>query len=280
VASAAADAREIAGRYMASRRPEGNLLEALNAFGQLKVSANSDGTISVDEIKDFGGQPKKLRAIAPLVYRDVNGQEKVAFNRDAKGRLYLAIDFPFFIFQRVSWAQSKPFNIFVLGASLGIMTLALLFWPVTALVRRHYGHRLGLSTRERRLRIGTRLVCLLNLIFFSGLFALVSSFDDPGAINSHLDFRIHLLQVIGLLGGLGAVVAVYNAVRVWRAASLPARAGVAAAGSSPSTTSTATTSTTGPWLASRIFETLIALACLGFLWFGVYWNLLNFNLNY
>ena len=33
------------------------------------------------------------------------------------------------------------------------MLLALIFWPVTALIRRHYGQKLNLSTRERRLRI-------------------------------------------------------------------------------------------------------------------------------
>src|SRR5439155_1060097 len=80
--------REVSGRYLSSRRSQGNLLEALNPFGEVKVSGHSDGSISVEELKDFNGEPKKLHEIAPLVYRDVNGQDKVAFKRDANGKLY------------------------------------------------------------------------------------------------------------------------------------------------------------------------------------------------
>ena len=157
-----------------------------------KVKWTPQRDISVDEIKDFNGQPKKLREIAPLVFREVNGQDKVAFQRDSTGRLYFAMDYPFFIFQRVGGIQGKTFNMVVLYASLGIMGLALVFWPVTALVRRHYGRKLSLPATERRLRIATRIVCLLNLLFFGGIVLLASISDEPGALNGHLDIRIHL----------------------------------------------------------------------------------------
>jgi CubicO group peptidase (beta-lactamase class C family) len=278
IPAAAADAREISGRYLSSRRSQGNLLEALNPFGELKVSGNSDGSISVDELKDFNGEPKKLREIAPLVYRDVNGQDKLAFKRDAAGRLYFALDFPFFIFQRVGLAQGKLFNMVVLGGSLAIMFLAIIFWPVAALVRRHYGRKMNLTRRQRRLRIATRLVCLADLIFAGSFVGLVFALDDPGAFNSHLDPKLHLLQVIGLLGAVGTIVAIYNALQVWGAA--PLRASAAASGGSISTVAPLASSVHSHNLASGVFETLIALACLGLVWFEVYWNVLNFNLNY
>ena len=145
ISTEAADAREVVGKYMASRRGEGNLIAVFSAFGQVTVNANPDGTISLDDIKDFNGQPKKLREIAPLVYREVNGQEKLGFQRDPDGRLFFQMDYPFFTFQRVSFFESKPFTMFLLTASLGMMVLALIFWPIAALVRRHYGRKLNLT---------------------------------------------------------------------------------------------------------------------------------------
>jgi len=34
------------------------------------------------------------------------------------------------------------------------------------------------------------------------------------------------------------------------------------------------------WRWTKLFNLLILLACLGFTWFVVHWNLINFNMNY
>ncbi|PYX62821.1 MAG: serine hydrolase [Acidobacteria bacterium] len=282
VASAAQDARAVSALYMPSRRSQGNILEAVFMLGEVKVFTNADGTISADALKDFNGQAKKFQEISSLVYRDVNGQDRMAFKRDANGRLYFVMDFPFFTFQRVGWVQAKPFNYFVLGASVAILILALVLWPVAALVRRHYGRKLNLSPRQRRLRIAVRLVCVADLLFLGGLIGLLSLLDAPGAANSHIDIWIHLLQIVGVIGAVGTVLAIYSAVHAWRATSSPVRATVAAAGAADagSTSAPASQTTESSWIWSKIFPTLIAVACIGITWFFVYWNLLNFNLNY
>ena len=282
VASAAQDARAVSALYMPSRRSQGNILEAVFMLGEVKVFTNADGTISADALKDFNGQAKKFQEISPLVYRDVNGQDRMAFKWDENGRLYFVMDFPFFTFQRVGWVQAKPFNYFVLGASVAILILALVLWPVAALVRRHYGRKLNLPPRERRLRIAVRLVCAADLLFLGCLVALLSILDAPGAANSHIDIWIHLLQIVGVIGAVGTVLAIYSAVHAWRATSSPVRATVAAAGAADagSTSAPASQTTESSWIWSKIFPTLIAVACIGITWFFVYWNLLNFNLNY
>ena len=162
----------------------------------------------------------------------------------------------------------------VLVGSLAIMVLAIVFWPVAALVRRHYGRKLNLTRRERRLRIATRLVCLVDLIFVGSFVGLANVLDDPGALNSHLDLKLHLLQGVGLLGAVGTIAVIYNALQVWRTA--PARAAVPGDSVAVPLSSSVQSRT---WV-SRIFETLIGLACLGLVWFEVYWNVLNFNFNY
>src|SRR2546428_8056223 len=107
----------------------------------------------------------------------------MAFKRDANGQLYFVMDFPFFTFQRVGWVRRKPFNYFVLGASVAILVLALVLWPVAALVRRHYGRKLNLPPRERRLRNAGRVGCGAEFVFPGGPVGPPSVFERPRAAN-------------------------------------------------------------------------------------------------
>jgi hypothetical protein len=51
----------------------------------LKISRNSDNTIGSSAFKDFNGEKKRFRAIAPMLFREVNGQDLLAFRRDDAG---------------------------------------------------------------------------------------------------------------------------------------------------------------------------------------------------
>lgn len=282
-ATAAADARAVSGVYIISRRLQGNILEASAVLGEARISSTPDGKIMMDALKNFNGQPKKFVEIAPLVYREVDGQDKIAFKRVGNGHLQAAIDYPFMVFDRVGLLQNKYLNFFVLGASLGIMVLALIFWPVNGLLRRHYGRKLRLSVGNRRLRTLTRVVCAIDVLFVVLLAVVLSSGDGITSLNN-IDGRLHALQLLGVIGALGALVSVYNALRTWRWQPAPMASIVAAASSdSASVTSSDISSSGAPQLqlrASRIFETLIALACLGFAWLLLFWNVLNFSLHY
>jgi hypothetical protein len=284
VSTAAADARQVAGNYITSRRPQGNLFEGFSLLSQATVTAGSDGTISVSNMRDFAGQLKKFREIQPLVYQEIDGQDRVAFQREAGGRLTFATDFPVFVFQRASLLQLGPLNLFLLFASAGVLLLALLLWPVAALVRRHFGTKLHLGKRERRLRVAVRLVCALDLVFLVSMILVLTSLQQ-NLPTSHITGTLHFVQVIGLLGALGTLIALYNAWRIWRSAGVPVLAKATAAASAASGDSTETTvpvssAVQSTWWGTKVFETLIALACLGFVWFSIYWNLFNFTSNF
>lgn len=281
-ATAAADAKAVSGLYMVSRRLQGNILEASGMLGEARISATSDGKIMVDELKDFSGRPKKFTEIAPLVYREVDGQDKLAFKRNGNGRFQVAIDYPFMVFDRVGLLQNKYLNYFVLGSSLGIMVLALILWPVNGFLRRHYGMKLYLRSGDRRLRIVTRLVCAVNVLFVLLLAVVLTSGDGITSLNN-IDGRLHALQVLGVIGSVGALVVAYNSVRTWRWRPAPMVSTVAAGPSDslPATSSGTSASATQLQLrSSRTLETLIALACLEFAWFLLYWNVLTFSLHY
>jgi hypothetical protein len=131
-----------------------------------------------------------------------------------------------------------------------------------------------------------RLTCVLDILFLVLLVAKLSTISsDIGGLNSSIDFQLHLIQVVGLLGGVGIIVAVYNAVQVWRTGSSPValkRAAVASPeGGSDSPSADSQVAVSGRrWIWTRVSETVIALACIGFTWFAVYWGMLNFNLNF
>ncbi|HEY1262606.1 MAG TPA: serine hydrolase domain-containing protein, partial [Terriglobales bacterium] len=255
VPNAAQDAESVSGRYINSRRAETTILKALEVVGEAKVSPNADGTISLDAFKDLNGQPKKFREIGPMVFRDVNGQDRLAFKRDEAGNLVMAIDFPFMVLQKAPWYRNSLLNLPVIVGSLVLLLLTLLLWPVAALIRRHYGQKLTLDPQFRKLRLLARLVCLVDLVFFAAFALFITlGFKDIDVLGPQNNWKLRLIQLIGWLGILGTLVVLFYLLRSWKQ---PER-----------------------WLWSRIGDTLIALACLGVVWFVFTWNMLHWTLRY
>ena len=254
-ADAAKDAELVSGRYIISRRSETTILKVLTVMGESKVFTNADGTISLDDLKDLNGQPKKLREIGPLMFRAVDNQDRVAFKRDDAGRLVLVTDFAVFVFQRSPWYQNSALNLPLIISAISIFVLTLVLWPVAALVRRHYGHRLSLSPQQRRLRLTVRLVCLLDVVFVSALAVFFTMSDkDVGILSPRFDPVLRIIQIVGWLGVVGTLAVLYSALRSWRE---PER-----------------------WWVSKLADTVIAVACVAFVWFVYVWNMLHWSLRY
>ena len=255
VPNAAQDAQSISGHYIVSRRSQTTILKVLTVAGETKVFTNDDGSISVSDLKDLNGEPKKFREIAPLLFRDVNGQDLIGFKHDSSGNWRMAIDFPFMVFERASWLDNSVFNIPLIVTSLAIILLTLLLWPIAALVRKRYSQKLVLTPQQNRLRLLVRLACLADLIFFAAFaLFLTQAFKDIGLLSPKYNGWLRLIQIVGWLGVIGTILALVNAYQSWRQ---PDR-----------------------WLWSRIGDTLIALACVGVVWFVFTWNMLHWSLVY
>jgi CubicO group peptidase (beta-lactamase class C family) len=253
LSTAAADARTVSGYYMSTRRSQSTLLSAGNSFEEIHVVPDSENTIKVYPFKDFNGQTKRWREIGPLVYRAVNGQDRIAFQKDAAGRLELVVGFPAVAFQKTSWLDSQPWNRFVVYCSVGVILLVLILWPVAAVVRRHYGFRLDLTPAQRRWRLAIKLVCAIDMGFLVGVY-LFAKADELSILSGKLDPWIILLELIALFGAIGTLLVIYATLRLWRAANV--------------------------WEGVRWLNLMIVLACLGFTWFVIHWNIVNFNMNY
>jgi CubicO group peptidase (beta-lactamase class C family) len=250
---ASADAAAIAGRYFSTRRSQTNFLRASYMLDEVTVTREGKGDIKVDALKDFSGHVKTWQEIGPLLYRAVNGQEKLAFRRDDRGRMQIVTGFPAVVYQRASFLQDKKYNLPLLIGSLAVMGLTLLAWPVAAMVRRHYHYRLEMDAAQRRSRLWMRLVCAVNVLFVVIMVQTLSS-DNPGVFSERLDLNLNLVQAGGVLGVMGTVLVLIACLRFWRDQSL--------------------------WFGAKVWSFLVLIACVGFTWFVLYWNLLDFSKNY
>lgn len=253
-ASAAEDARAAGGTYMLSRRSETSFLKTATLLGEFTVVPSEEGVIEVAELSGPNGKPKRWRGVAPMTFLEENGQEKLVFKPDHNGRMMMVLPYPFFVGQRVGLFENNSLLLPVLIISLLIMLLTLVLWPVAWFVRRHYGHKLEMTPTERRLRLAVRIIFALDIIFVAAMTGLVlygltniEIFSDRG------NTWFHIIQVIGILGAAGTLIVFYNAIKAWL-------------------------SKRSIWY--RLQATVLALACLGFLWFALAGNLLRFSSNY
>ncbi|HKR97480.1 MAG TPA: serine hydrolase domain-containing protein, partial [Candidatus Angelobacter sp.] len=215
LSTADADAKAVAGHYLTSRRSESNFLKVSAVDDDLKVTPDENGTIKVEPLRDFNGQLKKWQEIAPLVYRSVNGQDLIAFRQLDNNRMQLVPNFPAVVFQRVNLVANSDFNqLLILGAII-VLCLTFIFWPVGALVRLHYHHRLELDAKSLRLRPWVRLVCAIDIAFLLIFFKVVTS-DSLATLSSRNDLKFHLIQTLGAVGAVGIVVVVLACLSSWR----------------------------------------------------------------
>jgi hypothetical protein len=249
------DAKTVAGTYMLSRRSEHSFLKTASLLGQFTVSPVDDGDIEVPQLTGTNGKPKRWQAIGPMTFRERDGQDKLIFKPDQNGQMLLVLPYPFFVGQRIGIGQNGKFLTTVLGVSLGLMLLTLILWPISWFVRRHYGRKLELTPRESWIRILVRVVFALDLIFIAALLGLATYglthlevFSDRGTL------WFHLIQVIGVLGAVGTLIVLINAISTW-------------AGKRWSI-----------WM--KLQATILLLACFGVLWFAFAGNLLHFSSTY
>ena len=257
VADAKEQAQKVAGNYLVSRRSDSKFLRLLYLLEQLKVypSPTDEGAIEISALTGYNEKPKTWEPIGNGVFRAMHGQEKVVFQTDPLGRAELVTEYPFFDFFRPPAYLDAKLILPVAIVSLCVIVLALVLWPIGALVRRHYARRLELPPGERRLRLWTRLVCLLEVLMVAGYATLIiKGLEDLDLLTPKSDPWLRILQVLAALALVGTLIAVVNAARAWGSRQR------------------------GVW--SKLGETLIALSCIGVAWIILAGRLLHVGPSY
>ena len=249
--TAADDMRAISGSYHSSRRPVTTVLSFISAVSVTKIAVNPDNTISWGA-RDLNGEPKHFREIAPMVFRELHGQDRVAFKKDADGNFVMGMDYPFMVLTQAPFDESAAFNNVMLFGCLGVILLTVILWPVAAAVRWHYARPLKLQ--HGGLRVLVRIVCLLYVVFAAAWLGILSGLNDLGKLSGSRDSLFRLVQIVGWIGIVGALVALYDG---WLATRESSR-----------------------WWWGRLHAVALAIACVGFAWFILHWHMLNFSLKY
>ena len=254
-AQAKLHAQQMVGHYDSSRRPQSNLLSLVNLLGQVKVMANEDGTISVPLAMGANGVPKKWREISPYLWQDVAGSDRLAADVvDGKViRFSMEPYAPIMVFERLSTWRSLSLPLLV--ASLTVLLLTVLAWPVSALVRRHYRAPYGLSGADARAHRRVRLAALAVLLSIGGTLGfMVTMLGDLEMTGPASDVWINLLRLFATVAlPVGAAVAAWNAWQVLRGRRR--------------------------WLA-KLWAVLLALSCLFLLWIGFANHLIGYGAYY
>lgn len=257
LATAMEHGQHIVGRYQASRRAQSSFVSLGNLLTQGELVLSQDGTIGFSPLTGFSGEPKRWREVAPYVWREVNGTARLAAARDGEQVRFLFTDDapPVAVWQPVPAAYRADWNLPLLVATLTILAITVVAWPISALIRRHYRRPLVLQRRDLWLYRLVRIVALLDLIVLAAWLAfLLAAASDLALLADASDPFLRLLQLMGIAGLLGLVPMIWHLLRAWR---IPGR---------------------GWW--PRLSSSAIALACGATAWFTLGFHLLHVSLEY
>ena len=190
-----------------------------------------------------------------MVYREVGGQDLIAFTRNQNGGLRASIDFPFEVFDRASFLDGRSFNLLLLIFIAITSLAALLSWPLAALIRRHYHRPLVLSRKQHWSYAVVHLVGMLDLAFFLSWIAILSAIvKNPDSAGPSLYPYLRLLQGLGWLAVLGTLAAIYA---VYQLRTVKNR-----------------------WWLARLGYAAVVLSCVCFCWLLFHWHSLHSSIRF
>jgi len=218
--TAAEHAKLMAGLWESSRRGSSNFVDVLNLFGQTEVTVDKDGGLLVPSLTSPGGGVQKWDEIAPFVWRDHNGHDRLAAQVVGGKVVRWSFDLvaPFTVFDRVSAWRSSAWLKPAIYASLAILLLTFLSWPVAAFTRWRFAAPLKVEGKARMAYRATRLGALLTLAAAGGWTAfIISAFSNLSVLSAASDGILWFLKGASALAFFGMVAAAaWNAVLTWR----------------------------------------------------------------
>jgi CubicO group peptidase (beta-lactamase class C family) len=254
---AAEHARLMAGVYESSRRVQSTFLSLLNLAGPVEVTVTDEGALSVPALLGLNGQPKKWAEVAPFVWREVGGMERLAAKVENGEVVMFSADevSPYMVFLPASWWRSSAWLKPLLGGALAALLITAMAWPVSAVARRRYGVAFGLTGSDAhayRLMGMASIAILIAFVAWAGMAVWLET--DLTLSSLQLDPWIWTLQLLGtvvLVGG--TAIALWNARVTW----IGKRGRLA-----------------------KLWSLILAVACLAVLWVGLVFKLIRFSADY
>lgn len=255
--TAAEHAKAMAGTWVVSRRADSTFLALYYTLGQTKVAVGPKGELVVPSLLGANGRPKEWIEIAPYVWREVGGHDRLAAQVVDGKPVRWSWDFgsPFMVFDRAPAGENTAWLLPAVVASLSVLLLTFFYWPVVALVRRRYKAAPDISGKalaaSRAARAGAGLLLALMVGWGVGIAKLTSS---AAAMAGGMDGVLMLLQ--GLTWVVLAIAVLTAGWNLWL------------------------TWTDGRGWARKLWSVLILLASLVLLYVAATFHLLALSVHY
>lgn len=251
-------ARMMTGNWIASRREDSSFLAGVYWLaGQVKVTTGGKGELVVPSVLTPGGRPRAWVEVAPFVWNEVGGHERIAAKViDGKVvRWSFNLVSPFEVFDRVPLGASATWLLPALYAALAVLLLTFLRLPVAAIARRIYRAPHALDGRDRRTSMWASIMAgLTTVLLVAWAFTTVKALSSPDLLAGGLDGVFMALQISSAILLFGMVgVAAWNAWSSWRGGR--------------------------PW-HHRSWNVLVVLAALLILYVALRFNLMAMTVNY
>jgi hypothetical protein len=208
ITSQSKDADLVKGCYQSSLRSESTFRRFGALATQVNVAADPSGVLTIDRFKNSRGSLIRWQEVAPLIYREMNGEKLIGFRHGQNEQIAdMVPDWPIAVGQKVTLTQSRPFVLWLTGPALGLIALTAALFPVAIIVRWRYKRPLFESNLGAKIiYLLSRLWCVIivALTVVIGLF-LVNLSDNLTQFSSNQDRwldTIHWLAWIGLGGGV------------------------------------------------------------------------------
>ena len=203
-ATARQHAAAMAGQWQVSRSSLTNFVNILNLIGQSKVTTDEDGNLLVPALHGAGGAPTKWVEIAPYVWRDANGHDRLAAQVENGVPVRWSFDMlsPFMVFDRVPASRSAAWLLPALYASLAVLLLTVLYWPGSWFVRRRYKSPSAMAGVSLRAARAARVMALASVVVLGLWFWLISTIFADGSPG---DAALIALEIASSIVFVGAV---------------------------------------------------------------------------
>ena len=133
-------AEQMAGSYFNSRGIRSKFLHILDLISPIAIGPDEDGKLSASMVTNTGNKARRWAEIEPYVWKDLDSGEKLAAKVENGQVTRWSFDTvsPFMVFDRAPWYKDPAWLAPTFYASLGLLLLAALAWPVGAIARRRY----------------------------------------------------------------------------------------------------------------------------------------------
>lgn len=242
--TAAATNARLVGSYRSNRFSHSDLTKLAALMGTIEVTSTPDGALETS----LTGETRWIEE-SPLVFREEDGQRRIAFRAAADGRIaYLFVsDIPVIAFERVPPRENPRLHLILASTALLLLTGTLVVLPLGAFLRWRYRAPVE---RDRRIPAGAgATLWLLSLLFVLFALGLLGSMSNPMDIVFGVTTGLRLVLVLPLLGAVVGLIALAFAVRAWREQQ--------------------------GRLLSRLAYTAVVLSCFVLLWQLAIWQLLG-----